>query len=53
MRILLPTGSLTLDIVRHAARGFDADVVVTGEVASLLTPVSLHLLSTGVPMIWL
>ena len=42
MRILLPTGSLTRDIVRHAASGFDADVVVTGEVASLLTPRKLE-----------
>jgi dihydropteroate synthase-like protein len=42
MRILLPTGSLTRDIVLQAARGFDADVVVTGEVASLLTPLELE-----------
>ncbi|HTY15750.1 MAG TPA: dihydropteroate synthase-like protein [Methanoregulaceae archaeon] len=42
MRILLPTGSQTLDIVRHAARGFDADIVVTGEVAAFLTPDKLE-----------
>ena len=38
MRILLPTGAATEEIVRQAAAGFDADVVVTGEVASFLTP---------------
>jgi dihydropteroate synthase-like protein len=38
MRILLPTGAATEDIVRAAAAGYDADVVVTGEIASFLTP---------------
>lgn len=38
MRILLPTGKATGEMVRKAAAGFDADVVVTGEIASFLTP---------------
>jgi dihydropteroate synthase-like protein len=38
MRILLPTGSATENIVRKAASGHDADVVITGEIASFLTP---------------
>jgi dihydropteroate synthase-like protein len=38
MRILLPTGSATEEMVRQAAAGYDADVVVTGEIASFLTP---------------
>lgn len=38
MRILLPTGSATEEIVRKAAAGFDADVIVIGEIASFLTP---------------
>ncbi len=38
MRILLPTGTATEEMVRKAAMGFDADVVVTGEIASFLTP---------------
>lgn len=38
MRILLPTGTATEDLVREAAAGFDADVIVTGEIASFLTP---------------
>ncbi|PKL64342.1 MAG: dihydropteroate synthase-like protein [Methanomicrobiales archaeon HGW-Methanomicrobiales-3] len=38
MRILLPTGAATEEMVRDAAAGFDADVVVTGEIASFLTP---------------
>jgi dihydropteroate synthase-like protein len=38
MRILLPTGEATEELVRMAAAGFDADVVVTGEIASFLTP---------------
>lgn len=38
MRILLPTGAATEKMVRAAAAGFDAEVVVTGEVASFLTP---------------
>jgi len=42
MRILLPTGTATEAIVRAAAQGFDADVVVTGEIASFLTPHHLY-----------
>jgi dihydropteroate synthase-like protein len=38
MRILLPTGAATEDIVRKSAAGYDADIVVTGEIASFLTP---------------
>ncbi len=41
MRLLLPTGSATAGLVRKAAEGLDADVVVTGEVASFLTPAAL------------
>jgi dihydropteroate synthase-like protein len=44
MRILLPTGVATASIVRAAAKDFDADVVVTGEIASFLTPHQLHTL---------
>lgn len=42
MRLLLPTGSATAAIVRKAAEGMDADVVVTGEIASFLTPAQLR-----------
>ena len=42
MRILLPTGSATASIVQSATKGFDADVIVTGEIASFLTPRLLH-----------
>lgn len=38
MQILLPTGSITAPILRSAARELNADVVVTGEVASFITP---------------
>ncbi|HPY59874.1 MAG TPA: dihydropteroate synthase-like protein [Methanospirillum sp.] len=38
MRILLPTGRVTYNIVKEAARELDADVVETGELASFLTP---------------
>ncbi len=38
MRILLPTGTATYTIVKKAASGIDADVVVTGEIASFLSP---------------
>jgi len=41
MRLLLPTGSATAGIVQKAAEGLDADVVVTGEIASFLTPEKL------------
>ncbi|GAB6285448.1 MAG: dihydropteroate synthase-like protein [Methanoregula sp.] len=44
MRILLPTGAATEEIVRRAATGFDAEVVVTGSVASFLTPHALRVL---------
>jgi len=44
MRILLPTGSATEETVRNAAVGFDADVVVTGAIASFLTPHALRML---------
>jgi len=47
MRILLPTGSTTVDIVRSAARGYDADVKVSGEIASFLTPHTLRTLIRG------
>ncbi|MCU0629973.1 MAG: dihydropteroate synthase-like protein [Methanoregulaceae archaeon] len=42
MRILLPTGAATYESVKKAAYGFDADVVVTGEIASFLTPAALR-----------
>jgi dihydropteroate synthase-like protein len=44
MRILLPTGAATEEIVRCAAKNYDADVVVTGAIASFLTPHILHTL---------
>lgn len=44
MRILLPTGAATEQLVKRAAEGYDADVVVTGEIASFLTPHALRLL---------
>ena len=44
MRILLPTGAATAEIVKTAAAGFDADVVVTGAIASFLTPHTLRAL---------
>jgi dihydropteroate synthase-like protein len=42
MRILLPTGTLTESMVRKAAEGMDARVVVTGEIASFLAPAQLR-----------
>ncbi|WP_067047482.1 dihydropteroate synthase-like protein [Methanofollis ethanolicus] len=42
MRILLPTGEATAGVVRKAAEGFDADVIVTGEIAAFLTPERLR-----------
>ena len=42
MRILLPTGAATAGLVKNAATGFDADVVVTGKIASFLTPRALR-----------
>ncbi len=42
MRILLPTGAATEETVRCAAGDYDADVVVTGDIASFLTPHMLH-----------
>ena len=47
MRILLPTGAATESLVKRAAAGYDADVVVTGEIASFLTPHALRLLLKG------
>ena len=48
MRILLPTGAATADLVIRAAAGFDAEVVVTGKIASFLTPHALRtLIQTG------
>ncbi len=44
MRILLPTGAATEEIVRCAAGDYDAEVVVTGDIASFLTPHMLHTL---------
>ena len=45
MRLLLPTGAATVEMVKFAAKGIDADVVVTGEIASFVTPRQLkHLL---------
>ena len=42
MRILLPTGSATVETVKKAAAGFDAEVRITGEIASFLTPHALR-----------
>jgi len=42
MRILLPTGAATYEAVLKAAAGHDAEVVVTGEIASFLTPETLR-----------
>jgi len=42
MRILLPTGAATEEMVKKAAAGLDARVVVTGEIASFLTPYRLR-----------
>jgi dihydropteroate synthase-like protein len=47
MRLLLPTGSATAETVRKAAEGYDARVVVTGEIASFLTPDTLVTLLRG------
>ncbi|KAF1078205.1 dihydropteroate synthase-like protein [Methanogenium sp. MK-MG] len=47
MRVLLPTGTIAEKIVRKAAAGFDADVVVTGKVASFLTPEKLLSIARG------
>ena len=41
MPVLLPTGVETYQIVSGAAAEFDAEVVVTGEIASFLTPSQL------------
>lgn len=46
IRILLPTGRITEEAVRQAARGYGATVVVTGEIASFLTPDHLRQLIT-------
>ena len=42
MAILFPTGAATETAVRAAVAGLDADVVVTGEIASFLTPRQLR-----------
>jgi dihydropteroate synthase-like protein len=42
MRILLPTGAATEVVVKSAAAAVDAEVVVTGKIASFLTPYMLH-----------
>ncbi len=48
MRILLPTGSITYKLVKEAAEGYPADIVVIGEVASFLSPDTLRqLLAQG------
>jgi dihydropteroate synthase-like protein len=47
MRLLLPTGSAAAETVRKAALGYDARVVVTGEIASFLTPEQLLSLVRG------
>ena len=47
MRILLPTGAATESMVKRAAAGFDAAVVVTGEIASFLTPHALRMILKG------
>ncbi len=47
MRILLPTGSTTVEIVKKAAAGFDADVRISGEIASFLTPHALRSMIKG------
>ena len=44
MRILLPTGAATEEVVKSAAAAIDAEVVVTGKIASFLTPHMLHML---------
>ena len=47
MRLLLPTGELTEAAVRSAARGYDADVVVTGRIAAFLRPAHLLEIARG------
>jgi dihydropteroate synthase-like protein len=47
MRLLLPTGTATAGMVQKAAEGHDARVVVTGEIASFLTPEQLASLVRG------
>ena len=42
MRVLLPTGRVTYPIVSKLAEKFDAKVVITGELASFLTPAQLR-----------
>jgi dihydropteroate synthase-like protein len=42
MRILLTTGAATEEVVKSAAASVDAEVVVTGKIASFLTPYMLH-----------
>ncbi len=48
MPILFPTGTATEALVREAVAGLDAEVAVTGEIASFLTPQRLlDLVRTG------
>ena len=47
MRLLLPTGEVTAGTVRKAAVDHDAEVAVTGEIASFLTPEQLISLVRG------
>jgi dihydropteroate synthase-like protein len=47
MAILFPTGTATEAIVREAVADIDAEVVVTGEIASFLTPGRLRELLEG------
>jgi dihydropteroate synthase-like protein len=47
MRLLLPTGELTEAAVRSAARGYDADIVVTGRIAAFLRPAHLLEIARG------
>ena len=47
MRVLLPTGAIAEKIVRKAAAGFDFDVIVTGKIASFLTPEKLLTIARG------
>ncbi|MDE4908714.1 dihydropteroate synthase-like protein [Methanogenium marinum] len=47
MRVLLPTGTIAEKIVRKAAAGFDANVIVTGVIASFLTPEKLLAIARG------
>jgi dihydropteroate synthase-like protein len=47
MRVLLPTGTIAEKVVRRAAAEYDADVVVSGKIASFLTPEQLCAMAQG------